>query len=49
MKKKFDAVKFQRKRGEELSKRYNSDREAFLRELKGKYGSLRKGKTGRLV
>ena len=46
MRKKFDSVRFQRKRREELSKKYNSDRETFLRELKGKYGSLRKGKTG---
>jgi len=38
MKKKFDAVKFQRKVREELSKKYNVDREAFLRELKEKYG-----------
>ncbi len=45
MKKKFDAVKFQRKMREELSERYNSDRDAFLRELKEKYGKLRKQKA----
>jgi len=42
MKKKFDAVKFQRKIREELGERYNSDRDAFLCELKEKYGKLRK-------
>ncbi len=36
MKKKFDAVKFQRKVREGLSERYSPDREAFLRELKKK-------------
>jgi len=40
--KKFDAVKFQRKVREELSEKYNANREAFLRELKEKYGNLRK-------
>ena len=49
MKKKFDAVEFQRKRREELSRKYNYDREAFLRELRERYGSLRKRKTGRSV
>ena len=49
MKKKFDAVRFQRKRREELSKKYNSDREAFLREFKEKYGGLQRKKTGRSV
>lgn len=48
MKKKFDAVKFQRKMREELSKRYNSDREAFLRELKEKYGDLQRKKVRQL-
>lgn len=43
--KKFDAVKFQRKMREELSERYNSDRDAFLCELKKKYGNLRKRET----
>lgn len=38
MKKKFDAVQFQRKAREQLSKKYREDREAFLRELKEKYG-----------
>ena len=46
IKKKFDAVEFQRKRREGLSRKYNSNREAFLRELKGKYGNLRRKKTG---
>ena len=46
MKKKFDAVKFQRKVREELSKKYSSNREAFLRELKKKYGNLWKRKVG---
>ena len=36
-KKKFDAVKFQRKAREELSKKYASNPEAFLRELKDRY------------
>ena len=44
MKKKFDAVRFQRKVREELSKKYSSNREAFLRELKEKYGHLQKTK-----
>ena len=42
MKKKFDAVKFQRKVREELSKKYSTNRDAFIRELKEKYGYLRK-------
>ncbi|MCL0040912.1 hypothetical protein M1M90_02335 [Thermodesulfovibrionales bacterium] len=46
MKKKFDAVKFQRKVCEELSEKYSSNREAFLRELKEKYGNLQKRKAG---
>lgn len=45
MKKKFDAVDFQRKTREELSEKYNADREAFLKDLKKKYGFLKKGKT----
>lgn len=44
MKKKFDAVKFQRKVREDLSRKYCSNREAFLRELKEKYSDLRKQK-----
>ena len=43
MKKKFDAVKFQRKIREKLSDKYNTDREAFLNELKVKYGVLKEG------
>ncbi len=46
MKKKFDAVKFQRKVREELSKEYTSDREGFLRELREKYGHLPKERVG---
>lgn len=44
MKKKFDAVKFQRDVREELSKKYNNNREKFLRELREKYGRLIKQK-----
>jgi len=44
MKKKFDAVKFQRKIRGELSAKYNTDRESFLNELKVKYGVLKKEK-----
>ncbi len=44
MKKKFDAVDFQRRVREDLSKKYTSNREAFLRELKEKYGKLRRQK-----
>ena len=44
MKKSFDAVKYQRKVREELSEKYASNREAFLKELRDKYGHLRKGK-----
>jgi hypothetical protein len=44
-KKKFDAVRFQRKIREQLSERYLSNREVFLRELRGKHGSLRKEKV----
>ncbi len=47
MREKFDAVKFQRKIREELSKKYAADREAFLKELKTKYGSLKKRKSAR--
>lgn len=47
MKKRFDAVKFQRKMREDLSEKYNSDREEFLRELKEKYGHLQKQKVVR--
>ena len=44
MKKKFDAVKFQREIREELAKKYNSNHATFLRELKEKYGGLKKQK-----
>ena len=46
MKKKFDAVEFQRKIREELGKEYLSDREGFLCELEEKYGDLQKQKIG---
>ena len=47
MKKKFDAVEFQRKVREELSKEYSVNRDAFLRKLKEEYGHLQKEKAGR--
>ncbi len=47
MEKKFDAVKFQRKIREELSLKYNIDRETFLKELKEKYSFLKKRKSAR--
>ena len=37
MKKTFDSVKFQRKAREKLSKRYNIDKNKFLKELHNKY------------
>ena len=49
MRKKFDAVKFQRKIREELSSKYNTDREAFLNELKVKYGVLNMGLEGQAL
>jgi hypothetical protein len=42
MKKTFDAVNFQRKIRAELSNQYLENREAFLTELKEKYGKLKK-------
>ena len=42
MKKTFDAVNFQRKVRAELSKQYLENREAFLKELTEKYGTLKK-------
>lgn len=44
--KEFDAVKMMREAREELSEKYASDREGFLRELKEKYGNLQKQKAG---
>lgn len=41
MKKRFDAVKFQQEIRKELSEKYNSNREEFMRELKAKYGDPR--------
>ena len=46
MKKRFDAVKFQRKIREELGKKYSANREVFLSELQRKYGNLPKQKIG---
>jgi len=46
VKKKFDAVEFQRKVREEVSKEYSTNRDVFLRKLKEKYGHLHKGKVG---
>ena len=46
MKKKFDAVKFQRKVREKLGEKYSTNPKAFLRELEEKYGYLRIQKTG---
>ena len=46
MKKKFDAVKFQRKVREQIGKEYSANRKAFLRELEEKYGHLRTRKSG---
>ena len=48
MMKKFDAVQFQRKVREELSKKYLNDPEAFARELRSTY-SAEKGKHSREV
>lgn len=45
MKKKFDAVKFQRKVREELSEKYLSNRLQFLRQLTEKYGRLQRQKV----
>jgi hypothetical protein len=45
MKKTFDAVNFQRKVRAELSKQYLENREAFLKELTGKYGKLKKSRS----
>lgn len=42
MRKKFDAVEFQRKVRQELGKQYSKRRNIFLTELKEKYGYLRK-------
>ena len=44
MKKTFDAVDFQRKVRAELSKQYLENREAFLKELTGKYSKLKKSR-----
>jgi hypothetical protein len=44
MKKTFDAINFQRTVRAELSKQYMENREAFLKELTEKYGTLKKAK-----
>ena len=46
MKKRFDAVMFQRKVREESSKEYSTNRDVFLRKLKEKYGHLQRKKVG---
>lgn len=46
MKKKFDAVGFQRKVRKELGKKYSTNRDAFVGELKEKYGHLKRRKVG---
>jgi hypothetical protein len=45
MKKTFDAVRFQRDARADLSRAYLAKREAFLEELKNKYGRLRKSRS----
>lgn len=40
MDKKFDAVKFQRKIREKLSRMYNRNHDRFIKELHEKYGNL---------
>jgi hypothetical protein len=49
MKKTFDAVNFQRKIRAELSKQYLENREAFFKELTGKYRKLKKSKGRRTL
>ncbi len=44
MKKKFDAVEFQRKVRKELGEKYLANREEFLYELEEKYGDLQRKK-----
>jgi len=44
MKKRFDAVNFQRKIRAELSKQYLENREAFIKVITKKYGKLKKSK-----
>ena len=46
MKKRFDAVEFQRKVREELSKEYWADPKAFVRQLQERYGHLQKQNRG---
>jgi hypothetical protein len=45
MRKKFDAVKFQRKIREELSQKYSKTPERFIHELQENYSHLRKQRT----
>ena len=49
MKKTFDAVNFQRQVRAELSKQYLGNREAFLKELMGKYRKLKKSRDRRTL
>ncbi|MEK7398014.1 MAG: hypothetical protein AAB116_13860 [Candidatus Poribacteria bacterium] len=48
MKKKFDSVKFQQEVRRELSEKYNSNREAFIKELMTKYDYLKSKKKEKL-
>lgn len=41
MKKKFDAVQFQRRVREKLGKAYLADPEGFVKDLQNKYGPLK--------
>jgi hypothetical protein len=49
MKKTFDAVNFQGKVRAELSKQYLENREAFLKELMGKYRKVKRSKGRRTL
>lgn len=44
-KKEFDAVQFQRKVRKKLSRQYSSNPEAFVRQLRDKYGDVREQKA----
>ena len=45
MKKKFDSVAFQRKRREEMSKKFFKNPKAFLKSLHERFAHLRRIKT----
>lgn len=42
MKKRFDAVQFQRKEREKLGKEYSKNRRTFIAKLEEKFGSQKK-------